>query len=360
MPYVTRSLDVLSQTARGAFRQFLPGTDASLKQSVVTVIAKVMALLAYEYEQRFAWLVKQMFLTTADDAAWVAQHAAEVGITAKPAAPAAGTVTGIGTPGAVYPAGLRLVSGTHTYATTAPATASGGGVLSAPVRAEQAGEATNRDAGSLLNTADPSLSPGVGADFVVAAGGLGGGADPEGTEQLRARALFRKRNPPRAGALSDYEAIALGVPGVLKAWAFRVSGSPGGVTVLFLFAGRTDSIPLPGDVAAVQAAIDARRLIRVDAGEAAAPVARPVDVTIAGLATDTADVRAAIAAAIRALFLARCRPGIAGDTFTVSRSWIAEAVSGAAGEDLHVLTAPAGDITLTGGQFPVLGVLSFV
>jgi uncharacterized phage protein gp47/JayE len=129
--------------------------------------------------------------------------------------------------------------------------------------------------------------------------------------------------------------------------------------VLFLFEGRDDFIPIEADVEAVQAAIDAERLIRVDDSVAVAPVARPVDITINGLASDSDTVRAAIEAAIGAMFLARCRPGITGDVFVLSKSWIAEAISGAAGEDRHVLAQPSADIVLDGGEFPTLGVVTY-
>ena len=49
MSFVARSLDAISQGVRGAFRQYMPGTDASLKQNVTYVIAKVVTLLAREY-----------------------------------------------------------------------------------------------------------------------------------------------------------------------------------------------------------------------------------------------------------------------------------------------------------------------
>lgn len=359
MAFTIRSLHEISRAARGAFRQYLKGTDASLKQNVLYATAKAVALLAEQYELRFFWLARQMFLSSATHPAWIARHCADVGIFLKPAAAAAGAIEGTGAPSTVYSAGIRFSGGGNTYLSTAPSTSDGGGAVTFLVVCEQAGAASNREDGAVLNLTDPSLNSSLSAEFEVSAGGLGGGADIETTDSLKARGLYRKRNPPRAGSLTDIEDLVNAVPGVIRSWAFRVPASPGAVTVLFLFAGRTNSIPEAGDVAVVQAAIDARRLIRVDAGEASAPVAKVVDVTISGLSSDTADVRAAIAAAIRAMFVARCRPGIAGNTFTVSKSWIAEAISGATGEDRHVLSAPPTDITLTNGEFPVLGSLTF-
>jgi len=359
MGFPLRSLEEISRTVRGAFRQYLPGTDASLRINVTYVIAKAVSLLAREYELRFGWLHRNMFLWSADNAEWVSLLAADVGIWAKAPSASSGAVTGTGAPGQVYPAGIRLSSGGQSFVTTSAVAADALGGVTFPVLCEQSGAATNRDAAAVLMLADPSLQPTLSQEFTVTAGGLGGGADAETLEALRSRALQRKRNPPRAGALSDYEEIALSVAGVIKAWAFRVPASPGAVTVLFLFAGRVNSIPLPGDVAAVQAAIDARRLIRVDAGEASAPVPLAINVSISGLSQDTAEIRAAVEASIRTMLVNRCRPGLAGNTFTVSRSWISEAISAASGEDRHVLLAPAGDIVLTGGQFPVLGVVTY-
>lgn len=358
MPWTVRSLAEISGRVRGAFREWLPGTDTSLANNFVTVCTKVFAALGHEFELRMAWLTRQMFLRTATGA-WLEQHCADIGIYRRPAAAASGTIEGTGAANTTYAAGIRFVSGSTLYKSTAPATSDGSGNLTIPVKAESKGAASNRDADAPLTLADPILWPGLGTAWTVDADGLGGGADKELDDSLRARGLQRKQNPPRGGALTDYERIARAVPGVLKAWAFRRPDAPGFVSVLFLFEGRTNNIPLTSDVEAVQAAIDAERLIRVDDSVAVGPVARPIDYTINGLQNDTPEVRAAIASALSAMYLAKCRPGITGDTFTVSRSWMAEAISAATGEVRHVLIAPAADITLTGGQFPVNGSMTY-
>lgn len=358
MAWLPRSLDELSARVRGAFRTYMSGTDSALANNTITVIGKVIATLGYEFELRMKHLTKQIFLRTATGR-WLEQHCADIGIYRNQAAAASGTATGTGTPGTVYSAGMRFVSGNITYVSTLPATAEGDGTLTVSIVSEVKAAAANRDGGGMLMLADPLLWSGVGSTFEIDEGGLGGGADVEKDDALKARGLQRKRNPPQGGSLADYERIALGVSGVLKAWAFRPPLAPGSVVVLFLFNGRPDFFPLPADVAAVQAAIDAARLIRVDDSVASAPVEEEVDVTIADLANDTPETRAAIESAIRAMFLARCRPGIAADTFTLSKSWISEAISGAAGEESHSLTAPAADIVLTDGKFPKLGTVSY-
>jgi uncharacterized phage protein gp47/JayE len=363
MAWTIRSLADASARVRGAFRQYLPGTDTSLANNFVTVTVKVLAGMAHEFELRMAYLAKQMFLTTATGP-FLVLHCAEVGIYRKQASPASGGAqiadgsNALATPLTTYPAGIRLTSGNVIYTSTAPATSDADGNLSLTLLSESKGAAANREADGLLQLADPLLYPDLPTQWQVSAGGIGGGADIEQPEDLRARGLQRKRNPPGSGALADYERFVRAVPGVLNAWAFR-GASPGSIFVFFLFAGRDDFIPEPSDVAVVQAAIDAQRLIRVDDSVAVAPTARPIDITINGLQSDTPDIRVAIETAISATFLAKCRPGIAVDTFTVFRSWIDEVISGVTGETSHDLALPAGNIVLTNGQFPTLGTVTY-
>lgn len=359
MAWNIRSLDDASAAVRGAFRRYMPGTDTALKNSFVTIVVKVLAAISYEFELRMGWLSKQILLSTSTSLPWIRLHAAEVGIYQRPASAARGEIIGTGQASITYPSGIRFVSGSVTYVSTLSVTSGADGAMVVSVVAEVKGSVGNRASAGLLSLADPGLFPTLGANWLVDNDGLGGGADAEDADSLKERALQRKRNPPGGGTLTDYERIVMGVSGVLKAWAFRISGSPGGVVVHFLFEGREDNMPIASDVEAVQAVIDEQRLIRVDDSVATAPVPRPVDVKITGLSGDTAEIRAAIKRGITAMYISRCRPGLAGDSFTVSRSWYSEVISGVTGEDRHVLVEPAGDIVLTDGQFPVNGDFDF-
>ncbi|MBX5112679.1 baseplate J/gp47 family protein [Rhizobium lentis] len=358
MAWQIRSLTEASARVRGAFRQYLPGTDTALKNNFVTVTAKVLAALAHEFELRMAYLSKQLFARTAEKQ-FLVQHAAEFGIYRKPASAAQGVIIGSGTANVTYPAGIRFASGSITYLSSAPASADPLGALSLNVVAESSGAATNRDADGAMALSDPVLWPDLAAAWVVGPAGIGGGADNESDDSLRARTLYRKANPPGGGKLTDYEAISLDVSGVVKAWAFRQPLAPGFIAVYFLFNGRPNLIPTAGDVLIVQAAIDAKRLIRIDDSVAVAPTPAPLALTIDGLASDSQTVRDAIAAAVTEMLFERSRPGIPGDTFTLSRSWISEAISGVTGEDRHVLAWPLDDVTYTNGQYPVLGTITY-
>ncbi len=359
MAWNIRSLDDASAAVRGAFRRYMPGTDTALKNNFVTIVAKVLAAISYEFELRMGWLSKQILLSTSTNLAWIKLHAAEVGIYQRSSAAARGEIIGTGAASTTYPSGIRFISGNVTYVSTSPVTSGSDGALVVPVIAEVKGSVSNRASAGLLSLADPGLYPTLGSGWLVDDDGLGGGADAEDANSLKERGLQRKRNPPGGGTLTDYERIVMGVSGVLKAWAFRVPNSPGGVVVHFLFNGRPDNIPIASDVEAVQAAIDLQRLIRVDDSVATAPVPRPVDVTITGLSGDTDEIRASIESGISAMYLARCRPGLTGDSFTVSRSWYSEVISSVTGEERHTLVEPVGDIVLTGGQFPINGEFDF-
>ncbi|QRM55155.1 baseplate J/gp47 family protein [Sinorhizobium sp. BG8] len=359
MAWTVRSLADISVRVRGAFREYLPGTDSALATNFVTVTGKVLAALSHEFELRMAYLARQIFLSTADSQ-FLVRHAADVGIFRKPAAAASGSIGGTGEANVIYPAGIRFVSGEVTYLSASPASASPSGAITFAVVSEVVGAHSNRDGGGSLALADPILWPALSSEWIISDDGLGGGADIETDEALRARALVRKRNPPGAGTLSDYEQIALAVPGVAKAWAYRDPAGPGFVAVLFLFNGRPNLIPTDSDVEVVQAAIDAKRLIRVDDSVAAAPVAKSVDLTISGLVTDTTAVREAISSAVATVLLEKGKPGVTGDVFMFSRSWIDEAISAVIDEDRHLLVEPAGDVMLTGGEYAVLGEITYV
>lgn len=359
MAWQIRSLDDASAAIRGAFRRFLPGTDTALKNNFVTVVVKVLAGLSHEFELRMGYLARQLFARTAS-IAFLRLHGADVGIFQKQASPASGSIEGTGQANTIYPAGIRFVSGSNTYLSTSPAQASPLGVVIFLITAEAKGAATNRDAGGTLSLSDPGLYPTLGTAFTVGSNGIGGGADVEDVEDFRARVLFRKANPPGAGKLSDYERIVRDVPGVLKAWAYRRPLAPGFLVVYFLFDDRADFIPTAGDALSVQAALDAQRVIRIDNGVAAAPTPVALNPVIANLETDSAEVRARIDAAIRQVLFDKARPVPAGETFYLSRSWIAEAISSVAGEDSHILNWPLDDLPYTAGRYPVIGEVSYV
>lgn len=356
--FIPRSLAAIAQAIRGDLRRELPGTDATVWPNTLAVFAKVVAMAIHLVELRAEWIYRQIFASTAD-ARHLERQAYELGLSRKQASPATGRILTTGTPGAVYPQGIGFLSENTLYRTTGEAVAAGNGDLILRVYSTTSGASANRVGGSSVSLADPALFPTIGSTGTVDLDGLGGGADIEDDESLRARVLDRKRRPPQGGAYSDYEQIARAVPGVLKAWAWPFANGPGTVGVWFLFDDRPDFIPTDADVEAVRAEIEARRLIRAGL-YVNAPIPTPLDITISSLGVDTVDVRSRIEAGLRAMLYERAKPGVAAEAFVLSRSWISEAISQAIGEDRHVLTSPSADVIYTDGQYPVLGTVTYL
>lgn len=367
MAYTSPSINSLARSAWAAIRTYLPGSDAMPKKNTLVVLAKSWGLLLFDVHQRIEWTFRQIFASTADEDVLEKIHGYEEDVIRKSAKRSSGTITGTADAGDSFAAGVRFISGSIGYVSTASATADGSGTISFSVEAEVSGTSSNLAAGDSLTLADPGSYLTLGTDFTVATGGLAGGTDRESLDDYRARVVDKKRRPPQGGALSDYEQWAMEVPGVAAAWAARTVNSPGTVTIWILVDGRVNGIPTTGDIAVVQAYIDALRRIGTHIS-VIAPVPEAVDITITGLSPNTATVRAAIADKLAALFgpdadgaspRGRMKPGTADESFTLSRSWIGEAVSQAVGERRHTLTAPASDPVFVAGHYPVLGTVTY-
>lgn len=136
--------------------------------------------------------------------------------------------------------------------------------------------------------------------------GLTGGTDAETDDALRSRVLLRKRQPPQGGAIPDYIAWARSVPGVTRAWALPLNRGAGTCDVMVTFDARSNPIPLPVDLAAVQLVLDTDRPVCAST-YALAPAAVPLAVTIANLSPNTPTVQAAIAASLQSLVAAKAQ-----------------------------------------------------
>jgi uncharacterized phage protein gp47/JayE len=190
------------------------------------------------------------------------------------------------------------------------------------------------------------------------------GADDESDAALRARTLRRIRTPPRGGHTNDYEAWALEVPGVTRAWATERALGFGTVSVTFVRDDDPDGlIPDSADVAAVEAYL----LEHVDP-ETGRTVGKPATVELfvvaptalaqaysIAITPDTAEIRAAVQAELEDLHL---REGTPGGTIYLSQ--IREAVSAAAGETDNTVSVPSADVTSTTNQIRTLGSITWL
>lgn len=325
--------------------------DELLRRADAEVLARVLAGAAHGLYGYIDWLSRQILPDTSESE-WLERHASLwLSEGRKPAAAATGAVGFTGVTGSVVPAGtvLRTAAGVQV-ATVADVTLAGG-IGSAAAEAVEAGAAGNMIAGTPLSLVSPIA--GVQSTALVAAGGLTGGADIEDDEALRARVIDRIQQPPQGGCAYDYVAWALQVEGVTRAWVYPQELGLGTVTVRFVRDDDASLIPDAGEVATVQAHIDALRPVTAQV-TVVAPVAVPLDITIAGLVPDTAAVRAAIQAEVTDLLR---REAVPGGTILISR--LREAISITAGESDHVLTSPTVNITHATGELAVLGTITW-
>lgn len=334
MPFVTPTLAELRRQARDDIAAHLPGADASPPNSNMRVLGDSTAGLAYLQFLYLEWLSRQIMVDTAEGD-WLDRFA-RIWLPAgrKPASFAEGEALVTGSGGSIVPSGARLRSATGVeFETLAEITLLAGTPTPVSIRSIQGGAASNLDHGTPLSFV--SVHSGVNAQASVAPPGTAGGADEEDDELLRARVISRIQQPPHGGSASDYVAWALEVPGVTRAWSAGQEMGIGTVSLRFMMDElRADAggIPTQTDVEAVAAYIDPLRPVAVRDLFVAAPVPHPMNVTINDLVDDRPSTRGAIETQLRRLIASRAAPGQ-----TIYRSWVAEAVSVAAGEDRHDL-----------------------
>ncbi len=322
--------------------------DDILRRADADVYARVLSGLAHGLYGYVDYLANQIIYDTAE-AEFLARWASIWGVTRKPASSATGSVTFAVSSGAVIPSGtlLQALDGVQ-YQTTADATVTVP-TAAAPVAALVPAAAGNRTTGQTLTL----VSPVYGVQSSATAGALVGGADLESDDDLRSRLIDRIQNPPHGGDAHDYVAWALEVPGVTRAWCFPMELGEGTVTVRFVRDDDASLIPDAGEVAAVQAYIDALRPVTASV-TVVAPTAVPLAFSIA-VAPNTTAVKAAVTAELSDLIAREAKPG-----GTIYLSHIRAAISAAAGEDNYTMSAPSADVTNTAGNMTTLGTITWL
>jgi uncharacterized phage protein gp47/JayE len=312
------------------------------------VLADANGALAHQNLLYLDWQAKQYLPTTAESE-WLDKHGDIWVGGRKPATFATGSVAFTGINGTVVPAATRMVAGNGIEYETISAITLGTTQIEANVIALDAGPDGNQVYGTVLDVLTPL--PGIDPNPTVLE--ISGGVGIEGDESLRDRILERIRKPPQGGAVHDYVAWAREVPGVTRAWA--VSESIGTTSVRFMMDDDRPpyGIPAPGDINLVAAHIDPLRPVAVLGMYVMAPIPLPLTVAVRQLSRDSGQTRAAIEAQIQNRLRRRSAPGQ-----TVYRSWIAEAVAAATGEDHHELDFVTTHMP-SKGHIGVLGTLVF-
>jgi uncharacterized phage protein gp47/JayE len=361
MPWSTPTLREVRSLVRDSIHGSLPGSDATIANSVLRVMSDSQGALCFLTLEYIDWLSLQLLPDTAETE-WLDRHGNiwlvnSDGTTGrKQATLAVGSVTATGTAGSIVPAGA-LIGGTGssalaTYQVTVQATI-GSGATAVELTALNAGTVGNMTQGDTLSF----LVPPPGVDGGVTVVSLDGGVDTETDNQLRARILQRIQQPPMGGAESDYEAWALAVPGVTRAWAFPNEMGPGTVTVRFLMDDLRSSDngwPQPNDITAVADYIDKMRPVTVKDCYVVAPIKQFIDITIKSLSPDTTEVQGEILNSLQNMLLLRAAPGQ-----TIFSSWISYAIMNSPSVVSFELVTNTDYVMPDNGHMAVLGTILY-
>lgn len=362
MPFTRSSLQGIVDRITSDFKTRITGATSLLRRSVLAVVARVNAgtfHLLYEY---LDFQARQLFVSTADEAGLEA-HSSEYGIPRKAAVAATGSgVTGISTNGVVIPAGTELQSTDDQVYTTDDEETIATGTATLDFTASVAGADGNDDAGITLTFVSPIA--GVNTSVTVDSDGIENGTDEETDDDLRDRVLTRKRQPPHGGADFDYEAWALEVSGVTRAWSFPQYQGVGTIGVAFVRDDDASILPDATERATVRAYIveheDPGTGLMVGCPVTAEPGLFIVELSLytvnfeIAIYPNTAAVRAAVEDNLADLILREGGPGEA-----IYLSEIDEAISNSAGEERHSLTSPVADAAAAVNQVHVLGTVTF-
>jgi uncharacterized phage protein gp47/JayE len=298
------------------------------------------------------WLSLQLLPDTAETE-WLDRHGSIWLVNAdgttgrKVATMATGEVTVTGTPGSVVPNGTQLSNGAGFDYETLTQVVVGTSPTPIDVRALQGGVDGNMVAGDVL-TFNTIIS---GVDNAATVVTLTGGTDEETDDQLRQRVLRRIQQPPMGGAAYDYEAWALAVPGVTRAWAASEMGI-GTVTVRFMMDDlRADNngFPLEEDIILVEDYVNLKRPVSVKDCFVVGPIPQPINFNLKNLVPDNEAIRAEIIVSIEDMLMSYAAPGQ-----TIFAAWKYTAVMNVPGVISFDMTTPYDDVMPSPGHMAVL------
>ena len=345
------------------------GVTALLRFSVLYVLAMVLAGLAHLHYGYLDWIAKQAVPWTATGIFLEAWGGLKK-ITRKPATAASGQVSFSATGAKTVPAGTSIqITGGLTAVSTADSVTTNGTTF-VPCTVQTAGAAGNVAAGSAATLGSP-------VDGIQTVGSVSvaftGGADVEEDSDLRVRILEAFSEGGENGASKDYIKWAKQVPGVTRAWV-NPNGYGAGTVVVYFAMDNVRSayggLPQGADGAAAYegryATATGDQLLLANALYTqrpvtalvivCAPVAQPVDFTVADLGDgNTSANQALITDALQDMFTRLSNPG----TTLYQNAWM-EAL-GALDLDHFAVTSPAEAIVAENvGSMPILGSINFV
>lgn len=373
MPFLTPSLTTLQQQAISDITTAnLPtSTGSLLRNSVLRILAYVMAGLGFGHYEFLQYIAKQSVPFTATDE-YLEAWAALKGVFRTSATASTGSVTFTGTSGTTIPSGTVVSrSDGVQYATIADGTISGGGTVTILVTATSTGSVTDDSSGNTYQLSNPI----AGVNSTVTSTNLAGGTDIETDDSLRTRMLRVYANPNSGGSAVDYVEWATSVAGVTRAWVLDSSNAPvglGTVVVLFMMdqiesafgglpqgtsGGATAETRTPaatGDMLLVANYIFSLQPVTALV-VCAAPIAFPINVEIQNLQPSTTLIQSQITTAISNALVSIGDP----TGSKVYMSEITAAIETVPGVQWYTLVSPSTPVVIPVGSLPTLGTVTW-
>lgn len=324
---------------------------AILRRAVIKILSRVNAGVAHLLHGHLDWLALQI-LPDKSDADILVRQASMRGMARTEAVFVRFTASIAGANGTLVPSGSILVNANGDEYTVDSDVTVAGGIGTIAATAAVAG-------------ADSTVSPGVVLKFQSPISGITNnsatvvtvtqdGVDLEDVEVFRARFLARLADPPSGGKSSEYIGWAKEVSGVTRAWVSPRGLGPGTMVVRFVRDGDVSIIPDSGEVAAVQAHLDAQAPAHAIV-TAVAPAATPLNFTFSSITPNTPEVKTAVEAELADMVFQAADPR--GMTLTLSR--VRTTIGGTAGVTDYVLTTPSTDMVYTLNQLPTMGTVTW-
>ena len=223
------------------FARFNNDTRPSLI-SIIKVLSRVLAGIAYPLYCFIEWTIRQMFPDKAEEN-YFAKWASLYNVQRKKADYAIGTAIFSGENNSVIPQFTKIQNDVGVIFQTTKEAKILNNKIEVEIFAVKVGTQGNLKPNTILSLISPLN--GVNIKAVTGINGTYNGTDLEDLESWRQRFLLRLRNPPCAGNKTDYENWALEVTGVTRAWCYPNFPEQGSVGLTFVRDNDDINIPNP-------------------------------------------------------------------------------------------------------------------
>jgi uncharacterized phage protein gp47/JayE len=352
MSFLRPTLSVITQRVETDITSRLTDGIPLLRNSVLKILARAIAGAIHLLYGFLQFLGNEAILVDRAFGIWLDRHAFIWGLTRKPATFSVGYLRFTGVDGSHIPGGTTVIRNDGIEFVTQLETTIFGGTAETVSNCKTAGSVGNTPIGVFMNLVTPISGVDVAVEVINPP--FDTGVDIESDEALRDRILQRIQNPPAGGSAADYIGWATSIEGVFKAFVFSNLEFQGlGTVGVYVIDDDPDSPTVSGAVITdVQTYIDTVRPVTAQVTVLnVTPVV--INFTVDDASTDPA-IQAATIAAIKQLFQDEGIPGM-----VVLLSHIVQIGLQSGNSDFEII-APAADVDLNPGEYPVLGTVTFV